>query len=53
MAALNGNLINEIYSEALKHDLSVIIEVHTQKEAELALKYEEALIEINNRNLKR
>ena len=52
LAALNGNLINEIYSEALKHDLSVIIEVHTQKEAELALKYEEALIGINNRNLK-
>ena len=52
LAALNGNQINEIYSEALKHDLSVIIEVHNQKEAELALKYEEALIGINNRNLK-
>jgi len=36
----------------LKHDLSVIVEVHSQKEAELALKYNNAIIGINNRNLK-
>ncbi len=52
IAALDGNQINEIYSEALKQNLSVIIEVHNQKEAEIALKYDEALIGINNRNLK-
>ena len=52
IAALEGNQADEIYSEALKHNLSVIVEVHDQKEAEIALKYEEALIGINNRNLK-
>jgi len=52
IAALNGKQADEIYSEALKHNLSVIIEVHDQKEAETALKYDQALIGINNRNLK-
>ena len=52
IAALNGNQADEIYSEALKNNLSVIVEVHSQKEAELALKYEQAIIGINNRNLK-
>ena len=45
-------LTTYIYSEALKHNLSVIVEVHNQKEAEMALKYDQALIGINNRNLK-
>ena len=52
ITALNGKQADEIYSEALKHNLSVIIEVHDQKEAETALKYDQALIGINNRNLK-
>ena len=52
IAALNGSQADEIYSEALKHNLSVIVEVHDQKEAEMALKYDQALIGINNRNLK-
>lgn len=52
IAALNGKQADEIYSEALKHKLSVIVEVHDQKEAEIALKYDQALIGINNRNLK-
>ena len=52
MAALNGSQADEIYSEALKKKLSVIVEVHDLKEAELALKYDQALIGINNRNLK-
>ena len=52
IAALSKRQVNEIYSEALKHDLSVIIEVHNKKEAEAALEYEKALIGINNRNLK-
>ncbi len=52
IAALNGGQADEIYSEALKHNLSVIVEVHDKKEAEKALKYEQAIIGINNRNLK-
>ena len=52
IAALNGSQADEIYDEALKKDLSVIVEVHDQKEAEIALKYKSALIGINNRNLK-
>ncbi len=52
ISALSNNQADEIYMEALKHKLSVIVEVHDKKEAETALKYEEALIGINNRNLK-
>ncbi len=52
IAAVSEKQADEIYSEALKHNLSVIIEVHDKKEAEKALKYERALIGINNRNLK-
>ena len=52
LAAVSEKQADEIYSEALKHNLSVIIEVHDKKEAEKALKYERALIGINNRNLK-
>jgi len=52
IAALNGKQADEIYSEALRLNLSVIVEVHDHKEAETALKYDKALIGINNRNLK-
>jgi indole-3-glycerol phosphate synthase len=52
IAALDKKQVNDIYAEALRHNLSVIIEVHDKKEAETALKYEQALIGINNRNLR-
>ena len=52
ISAINKSQADEIYSEALKHNLSVIVEVHDLKEAEMALKYDQALIGINNRNLK-
>ena len=52
IVALDNKLADEIYAEALRHELSVIVEVHDNKEAETALKYEDALIGINNRNLK-
>ncbi len=52
VAALDAKLADEIYAEASRHKLSVIVEVHDNKEAENALKYENALIGINNRNLK-
>ena len=52
IAALNGTQADEIYTEALKHNLSVIVEVHNQEEAEMSLKFDQAIIGINNRNLK-
>ena len=52
IAALDKKQADDIYAEALKHNLSVIVEVHDEKEAEAALKYDQALIGINNRNLK-
>jgi indole-3-glycerol phosphate synthase len=52
IAALEEKQADEIYDEALKNKLSVIVEVHDEKEAESSLKYNEAIIGINNRNLK-
>jgi indole-3-glycerol phosphate synthase len=52
IAALDEKQANDIYTEALKHNLSVIVEVHDEKEAEASLRYDQALIGINNRNLK-
>ena len=52
LSALSEKQADEIYDEALKNKLSVIVEVHDEKEAESALKYEGAIIGINNRNLK-
>mgnify|MGYP006189714741 FL=1 len=52
LSALSKKQADEIYDEALKNKLSVIVEVHDENEAELALKYSEAIIGINNRDLK-
>ena len=52
LAGVKENLADELYNEALKHKMSIIVEVHTVEEAKKALKYEDALIGINNRNLK-
>ena len=38
--------------EALKLNMSVIVEVHTVHEAKQALRFKDALLGINNRNLK-
>jgi len=52
LSALSKKQADEIYDESIKNKLSVIVEVHDEKEAEQALKYSEAIIGINNRNLK-
>jgi len=52
LAGVSDNLANELYEEALKLNMSVIVEVHTMDEAKKALIYKNALIGINNRNLK-
>ena len=52
LAGVSDIIANELYEEALKFNMSVIIEVHTIEEAKKALNFKEALIGINNRNLK-
>ncbi len=52
LAGVSNDLANELYDEALKFNMSVIVEVHTVDEAKKALNFKEALIGINNRNLK-
>jgi indole-3-glycerol phosphate synthase len=52
LSALSEKQADEIYDEALQNKLSVIVEVHNEKEAEMALKYNESIIGINNRDLK-
>ena len=52
LAGVSGELAHDLYEEALKFDMSIIVEVHTVEEAKKALNYKDALIGINNRNLK-
>jgi indole-3-glycerol phosphate synthase len=52
IAGVSDELANELYEEALKLNMSVIVEVHTASEAKKALNFKDALIGINNRNLK-
>ena len=52
LACVSDDLANELYEEALKLKMSVIVEVHTVEEAEKAINFKDALIGINNRNLK-
>ena len=52
LAGVSDNLANDLYEEALKYKMSVVVEVHTVDEAKKALHFKEALIGINNRNLK-
>jgi|TARA_B100002003_G_scaffold248951_1_gene284007 indole-3-glycerol phosphate synthase len=52
LACVSDDLANDLYEEAIKLDMSVIVEVHTVDEARKALNFKEALIGINNRNLK-
>jgi len=52
LAGVSDNLANELYEEALKLNMSVIVEVHTIDEAKKSLNFKDSLIGINNRNLK-
>jgi len=52
LAGVSDGLANELYEEALKLNMSIIVEVHTVEEAKRSLRFKEALIGINNRNLK-
>ena len=52
LAGIDEKTADELYEEAEKLKMSVIVEVHTVEEAKKSLKYKDALIGINNRNLK-
>ena len=52
LAGITEDEANQLYEEANKLKMTVIVEVHTIEEAKNALKFTEALIGINNRNLK-
>ena len=52
LAGVSDDLASELYDEAIKYNMSVIVEVHTVEEAKKALNFKDALIGINNRNLK-
>ena len=52
LAGLSDDKAFEIYDEALKYNLTVVVEVHTIDEAKRALRFKEAIIGINNRDLK-
>ena len=52
LAGISDKLANSLYEEAMKLNISVIVEVHTVDEAKKALNFKNALIGINNRNLK-
>ena len=52
LAGVSDKLAHDLYEEALKFDMSIIVEVHTVEEAKKALNFKNALIGINNRNLK-
>ena len=52
LAGISDEKANILYEEALKMNMSVIVEVHTVEEAKKALSFKNALIGINNRNLK-
>ncbi len=52
IAGVNDKLADQLYEEAQNLKMSVIVEVHTVEEAKKALRFNEALIGINNRNLK-
>ena len=46
LSGVTENIANELYEEALKFDMSIIVEVHTVEEAKKALKYKRC----HNRN---
>ena len=52
VAALNQSQMEDLYNTALEYKMSVIIEVHSIEEAKQVSNFNDALIGINNRNLK-
>ena len=52
LSAVDKILAKDIYQTAQDLNISTLIEVHSESEAETALSFEDSIIGINNRNLK-
>ena len=52
LSAIDKTLAKDLYQAANDLNISTLIEVHSEKEAEIALSFEDSIIGINNRNLK-
>ncbi len=52
VSALKQSQLEELYNSALEYNMSIIIEVHTIEEAKRVFDFKDAMIGINNRNLK-
>ena len=52
LSAVDKILAKDLYQAADNLNISTLIEVHSEEEAEIALSFENSLIGINNRNLK-
>ena len=52
LSAVDKQLAKDLYQAALNLKMSVLVEVHNEKESEFALSLEDSIIGINNRNLK-
>lgn len=52
VAALATEVLEELYAEARCLGLEVLIESHTATELEVALRFDEAIVGVNSRNLK-
>ena len=51
LSAVYEGLADKIYQKANEFNLTALVEVHNEEEAKKALKYKDAIIGINNRNL--
>ena len=51
LSAVDKSLAKDLYQAANDLNISTLIEVHSEKEAEIALSFKDSLIGINNRNL--
>ena len=51
-SAVDKILAKDLYQTARDLNISALIEVHSEKEAEISLSFKDSLIGINNRNLK-
>lgn len=52
VAVLKEDKLRALYEKSTECGLEVIVEVHTEKELDMALELEKAIIGVNNRNLK-